>query len=62
MTSEVELTIKNKIFEIPNQTEKYNVLCDLVWERLKPEYEFYKFDMEFVVGLLYPKIDAHVSA
>jgi hypothetical protein len=59
---EVDEHTKNGIFNIENQTKKYETICNLIKTNLKTDYEFVKFDMEFVVGLLYPKIDAHVSA
>jgi hypothetical protein len=59
---EIDEQTKNAIFKIDDQTKKYETICNFIKSNLKQDYEFVKFDMEFVVGLLYPKIDAHVSA
>jgi len=53
---------KNRIFEMTNQTEKYQAIKLTIEKNIKKDYDVRNFDIEFVVGLLYPKIDAHVSA
>jgi hypothetical protein len=45
-----------------NETEKYQAIKLLIERNPKKDFEVRNFDIEFVVGLLYPKIDAHVSA
>lgn len=53
---------RNTIFAIEDQVAKYEAILHTIKCRLKPFYEVRKFDIEVIVGFLYPKIDSHVSA
>jgi len=62
MTIALDDETKDHIFDMANQTEKYQAIKLTIEKNLKKDYDVRNFDIEFVVGLLYPKIDAHVSA
>jgi hypothetical protein len=53
---------RDRIFAIKNPDIKLQEIMDLIKISLRPKFEVKKFEMEFVVGLLYPKLDFHVSA
>ena len=62
MTTSLEGHIKAQLEHLGSSRERYESICRLIVERLKPDFEFRKFEIEFIVGMLYPKLDAHVSA
>lgn len=62
MSSPLEVEWREKIISLSTSQAKYDTIKKLIGDRLKEDYEVKKFEMEFVVGLLYPKLDAHVSA
>ncbi len=62
MSSPVDEDTMSHIFAMSNETEKYQAIKLLIERNPKKDFEVRNFDIEFVVGLLYPKIDAHVSA
>mgnify|MGYP003589331234 CR=1 FL=1 len=53
---------QNEIAAIHDPQLQYKTLLDKIKINIRPEMDIRKFDLEFVVGFLYPKIDAHVSA
>lgn len=56
------LEIRDRIFAIPDPDLKMKAILDVIDRNLKKGFERIKFEMEFIVGLLYPKIDYQVSA
>lgn len=54
--------IRDDIYKIPNPDVKLQEIMIRIQNNLRPYFEVHKFEMEFVVGLLYPKLDFHVSA
>lgn len=54
--------VRERIFAISNPETKLEEIKRMISMHLRPSFEVQKFDMEFIVGLLYPKIDFHVSA
>lgn len=54
--------VKERIFGIANPDAKLEEIKRMIGMYLRPNFEVVKFDMEFIVGMLYPKLDFQVSA
>lgn len=54
--------VRDRLFKISNPDEKFEAIRDVIKANPRPYFELRKFDMEIIVGLLYPKLDFHVSA
>ena len=54
--------IKNRIFAIENPSDTFAEILKVIESNLRPGFEARKFEMELIVGFLYPKLDFNVSA
>ncbi len=62
MNSPISADVKDSLLSIKDQLERFNSLNKLIQENLKQGFDLEIFEIEFVVGYLYPKIDSEVSA
>lgn len=53
---------KDILLSTSNQEDRFNQLLDVVGQDLKPGVQLSTFEIEFVVGLMYPKLDIDVTA
>jgi len=54
--------IRDQIFRIENPSAKFAAIMEVIRNNLRPGFEERKFEMELIVGFLYPKLDFNVSA
>lgn len=54
--------IRDELFSKNNSTIIYESILEEIKKHLRPGFEVRKFEIEFIVGFLYPKLDFNVSA